>query len=93
MIRGSSSTPLCECSNGLNPREGIITVARDALGGGLSVRSNGLNPREGIITLHRRYAKQATFSRFKWLKSSGGDYYSNVQLSSVALPRSEVQMA
>ncbi len=36
--------------------------------------SNGLNPREGIIT-KKHTDNQGDQDVFKWLKSSGGDYY------------------
>src|SRR6266511_397801 len=39
-------------------------------------RSNGLNPREGIITFSYYAQLLYSYLPFKWLKSSGGDYYS-----------------
>jgi len=41
--------------------------------------SNGLNPREGIITvLSPVPAWISNVDWFKWLKSSGGDYYTPI---------------
>ena len=80
-------------SNGLNPREGIITEVA-ALGSDVRnpVRSNGLNPREGIITLGSDCWHSGSPLWFKWLKSSGGDYYTLLRIRDSRC-RSSVQMA
>src|SRR6266498_5238034 len=48
-------------SNGLNPREGIITYNRSSLKNKEFHGSNGLNPREGIITSLFTYGRTSCF--------------------------------
>jgi len=80
---GADEVDVLICSNGLNPREGIITYRFVCHARHSARSSNGLNPREGIITLDAP-VNYGSSVWFKWLKSSGGDYYS------IAAPRFRV---
>jgi len=80
------------CSNGLNPREGIITVLSPVPAWISNVdwfkwlKSSGGD--YYVVTLAERDGAAA----FKWLKSSGGDYYFFL-LRTVVILISTVQMA